>query len=62
VAAALGAARGLRGGDGLRWCVRAGGGWLFSRQVLEEEFELGGIDLLAFVAEEAADEVVELLL
>lgn len=35
----------------------------FSRQqVLEEELELGGIDLLALVAEQAADEVVELLL
>jgi hypothetical protein len=31
-------------------------------QVLEEEFELGGVYLLALVAEEAADEVVELLL
>jgi hypothetical protein len=63
VAAALGTTLELSGGDGLLRCVRAAGGWFFSRrQVLEEELELGGIDLLTFVAEEAADEVVELLL
>lgn len=59
----LGAAHGLRSGGGLLRCVRAAGGWLFSRrQVLEEYLELGGINLLALVAEKAADEVVELLL
>jgi hypothetical protein len=63
VASPLGTAHGFRSGDGLLRCVRAGGDLLFSRQqVLEEELELGGVDLLALVAEESPDEVVELLL
>ena len=45
---------------GLLRCVRAGRGFRLSRHVLEEQFELGGVDLLAFAAEETADQVVEL--
>ncbi len=45
---------------GLLRCVRAGGGFRLSRHVPEEQLELGGVDLLALRAEEAADQVVEL--
>ena len=45
---------------GLLRCGRAGGGFQLSRHVLEQKLELGGVELLAFAAEEAADQVVEL--
>lgn len=45
---------------GLLRCVCAGGGFELFRHLLEEQLELGGINLLAFCTKKAANQVVEL--